>query len=78
MGIRVRVLKYKNVFAKGYAPNSSAEVFVINKIKNIVSWTYVINDFNGEKLYVKCKGYDNSFNSWMKKMMLYKNESIHS
>ena len=60
-----------------------------------MTWTYVINDFNGEKivetfhknelqktnqkefriekvinrkgdkLYVKCKGYDNLFNSWI-------------
>ena len=30
------------------------------------------------KLYVKWKGYDNSFNSWVDKMILYKNESILS
>ena len=30
----VRISKYKNIFAKGYAPNCSEEVFVINKIKN--------------------------------------------
>ena len=28
------------------------------------------------KLYVKWKRYDNSFNSWIDKMILYKNESI--
>ena len=33
----------------GYTPNWS-EVFVISKIKNIVPWTYVINDLNGEEL----------------------------
>ena len=27
----------------------------------------------GNKLYVKWKGYDNSFNNWIDKMMLYKN-----
>ena len=32
----VRILKYKNIFAKGYAPNWSEEVFVIIKIKNSV------------------------------------------
>ena len=31
--------KYKNIFAKGYTPNWSEEVFVINKIKNTVAWT---------------------------------------
>ena len=95
-GGHVRISKYKNLFAKGYAPNWS-EVFAINKIKNEVPWTYVINDLNGEKitgsfyenelqkanqkefriekilkrkgdkLYVKWKGYDNSFNSWINK-----------
>ena len=29
IGYNVRISKYKNVFAKGYTPNSSEEVFVI-------------------------------------------------
>ena len=36
VGDHVSVLKYKNIFAKGYTPNWSEEVFVINKIKNTV------------------------------------------
>ena len=97
VGDRVRISKYKNIFAKGSAPNWSEEVFVISKIKNIVPWTYVINDLNrkeitgtfyekelqktnqqdfkienvikrkGDKLFVKWKGYDGSFNSWIDK-----------
>ena len=97
VGDYVRISKYKNIFAKGYLPNWSEEVFVVDKIKNTVPWTYVINDLNGEeitwtfyenelqktnqkefmiekvikrkgdKLYVKWKGYDNSFNSWINK-----------
>ena len=97
VGDRVRISKYKNIFAKGYTPNWSEEVFVIKKVKNTVPWTYVINDLNGEeirgtfyekelqkinqeefriekvikrkvdKIYVKWKGYDNSFNSWIDK-----------
>ena len=97
VGDRVRISKYKNIFAKGYVRNWSEEIFVISKIKNTVPWTYVINDLNGEdiigtfyekelqstnkkefriekvlnkkgdKLYVKWKGYDNSFNSWIDK-----------
>ena len=30
----VRIPKYKNIFAKVYAPNWSEEAFVIRKIKN--------------------------------------------
>ena len=46
----VRISKYKNIFAKSYTPNWSEEIFVINEIKNTVSWTYVINDLNGEEI----------------------------
>ena len=90
-------LKHKNIFAKGYAPNWSEEIFIVSKIKNTVPWTYVISDMNdeeiigtfyekelqktnqeevriekaikrkGNKLYVKWKGYDSSFNSWIDK-----------
>ena len=48
VGDYVRISKYKNIFAKGYMPNWSEEVFVVSKIKNTVPWTYVINDLNGE------------------------------
>ena len=90
-GDHVRISKYKNIFAKGYTPNWSEEVFVIKKIRNTVPWTYVIDDLIGEeitgtfyekelqnidqqefriekvikkkddKLFVKWKGYGNSF-----------------
>ena len=50
VGDHVRISKYKNIFAKGYSPNWSEEDFVVNKIKNTVPWTYVINDLNGEKI----------------------------
>ena len=48
VGDNVRVSKYKNIFAKGYTPNWSENVFVVSKIKNTVPWAYVINDLNGE------------------------------
>ena len=98
VGDNVRISKYiSKIFAKGYTPNGSEEVFVISKIKNTVPWTNVISALNGEKitgsfyekelqktspkefkiekvitrknneLYVKWKGYDNRFNSWIDK-----------
>ena len=48
----VRISKYKNIFAKGYTPNWSEEVFVIKEVKNTVPWTYVINDLHGEEIIV--------------------------
>ena len=93
----VRISNHKNIFVKGYVPNWSEEVFIVNEIKNTVPWTYTINDLNGEPftgtfyekelqkinqkelkigkilkrkgdmLYVKWKGYVNSFNSWIDK-----------
>ena len=48
VGDHVRISKYKNTFAKGYAPNWSEEIFVIKQIKNTVPWTYVLSDLNGE------------------------------
>ena len=49
VGDHVRISKYKNILAKGYAPNWSEEIFVVKKIKNTVPWTYVISDLNGEE-----------------------------
>ena len=96
IGDHVRILKYKNIFGKGYTQNWS-EVFVVSTIKDTIQWTYMISDLNGEKiagsfcekelqktsqekfriekvlnrkrdkLYVKWKEYDNSFNSWINK-----------
>ena len=31
----VRISKYKNIFAKGYTPNWSEEVFVVNKVQKL-------------------------------------------
>ena len=50
VGDHVRISKYKNIFAKGYTPNWSEEVFVIKEVRNTVPWTYVINDLNGEEI----------------------------
>ena len=50
VGDQVRISKYKNIFARGYMPNWSEEIFAIKKINNTVPWTYVINDLNGEEV----------------------------
>ena len=50
VGDRVRISKYKNIFAKGCMSNWSEEVFVIKKVKNTIPWTYVINDLSGEEI----------------------------
>ena len=41
------VNEYENIFAKGYIPNLSKEVFVIKKVKNTASLAYVVSDLNG-------------------------------
>ena len=50
VGVHVRISKHKNIFAKGYTPNWSEDVFVIKKVNNTVPWTFAINDLNGEEL----------------------------
>ena len=50
VGDHVRISTYKNIFAKGYMLSWSEETFVVKKIKNTVTWTYVINDLNGEEI----------------------------
>ena len=53
VGDYIRISKYKNIFAKGYLPNWSEEVFIISKIENTVPWSHVINDLNGEEVIVR-------------------------
>ena len=50
IGDSVRISKYKNIFAKGYVPNWSEEVFMIKKVKNTVPWIYIISDLEGEEI----------------------------
>ena len=50
VGDHVRISKYKDIFTKGYTPNWTREVFIVNKIKNTVPWTYSISDLNNEKI----------------------------
>ena len=46
VGDRVRISKFKNIFAKGYTPNWSKEIFIVNKINDTVPCTYNLKDLN--------------------------------
>ena len=50
VGDRVRISKFKNIFVKGYTPNWSREIFIVNKINDTVPYTYNIKDLNDEKI----------------------------
>ena len=50
VGDRVRISKYKNIFAKGYTPNWSREIIIVNKINDTVPYTYNIKDLNDEEI----------------------------
>ena len=41
VGDRVRISKFKNIFAKGYTPNWSTGIFIINKINDTVPYIYI-------------------------------------
>ena len=40
VGDRIRISRYKNIFAKGYAPNCSSAIFIVDKINDTVPYTY--------------------------------------
>ena len=40
VGDRVRISKFKNIFAKGYTPNWSSEIFIVDKVNDAVPYTY--------------------------------------
>ena len=97
---RVRIVKKKKTFEKGFTPSLTEELFTINKVKPTKPVTYNIEDTKGEEIqgtfyepelqktkqeiyriekvlkkrtksngvkevYVKWKGYNNDFNSWI-------------
>ena len=47
---RVRISKFKNIFAKGYTPNWSREIFIVDKINYTVPYTYNLKDLNGKEI----------------------------
>ena len=50
VGDRVRISKFKNIFAKGYTLNWSREIFIINKINDTIPYTYNLKDLNDEEI----------------------------
>ena len=51
VGDKVRISKYKrNVFDKGYTPNWTEEVFIIDKIQYTNPITYKLKDLNNEEI----------------------------
>ena len=50
VGDRVRISKFKDIFAKGYTPNWSKEIFIVDKINDTVPYTYNIKDLNDEEI----------------------------
>ena len=50
VGDRVRISKFKNIFAKGYTPNWSKEIFIVDKINDTVPYTYNLKNLNNEEI----------------------------
>ena len=50
VGDRVRISKFKNIFAKGYTPYWSSEIFIVDKINDTVLYTYNFKDLNDEEI----------------------------
>ena len=50
VGDRVRISKFKNIFAKGYTLNWSSEIFIVDKVNDSVQYTYNLKDLNDEEI----------------------------
>ena len=67
----VRLSRYKNIFAKGYSPNWSVEVFVFKIIKNTVTLamrnkTVLVWKFLEHFIKKNCKGQTKQSFEWKK------------
>ena len=65
VGDHVRISKYKNIFAKGYAPNWSEEIFVNKEIKNRVPYHRLMGELLEHSMKKNCK--DKSRRSYNRK-----------
>ena len=50
VGDRVRIYKFKNIFAKGYTTKWSKEIFIVDKVNDTVPYTYNLKDLNDEEI----------------------------
>ena len=50
VGDRVKISKFNNIFAKGYTPNWSKEIFIVDKINDTVPYMHNIKDLNDEEI----------------------------
>ena len=50
VGDRVMICKFKNIFAKGYTPNLSKEIIIVDKINDTVPYMYNLKDLNDEEI----------------------------
>lgn len=49
-GDKVRISKFKNVFAKGYTPNWTTEIFTIDQVKKTNPVTFILKDYQDEPI----------------------------
>ena len=50
VGDGVRISKFKDIFAKGYTPNWSEEIHIVDKINDTGPYTYNLKDLNDEEI----------------------------
>ena len=50
VGDRFRISKFKNIFAKGYAPNWSSQICIVDKVNDTIPYTYNLKDLNDEEI----------------------------
>lgn len=50
VGDNVRISKFKHIFAKGYLPNWTNEVFTVHRVQPTIPETYILIDARGEML----------------------------
>ena len=53
VGDRVKIIKYKNIFATVQTENQSKEIFVTDSVLKTNPWAYKIKDLNRETIIVR-------------------------